>query len=92
MCRLSRALSDLRHTTVRALKAGPAADRLLSSMLASEFDSPLTQRLESRFRHYVATSATAQTLSSGSRRLAEFLAFARELFGYKAGTSLTPSH
>ena len=66
--------------TARARKAGPAVDRLLGSMPSSEFDSPLSRRLEGRFRQYVATSATSRTLSSGSRRLAEFLAFARELF------------
>ena len=40
----------------------------------------MSQRLEGRFRQYVATSATQRTLASGSRRLAEFLAFSRELF------------
>ena len=52
-------------------------------MPATEFDSPLAERLEGRFRQYVATAATSQTLASGSRRLYEFLAFARELFGHQ---------
>lgn len=49
-------------------------------MPKTEFDSPMASRLESRYRNYVATSATAQTLTSGSRRFYEFLVFAKELF------------
>ena len=58
----------------------PAASKLLASMPASEFDSPMAARLEASFRSRVATSATAGTLSAGSRRFYEFLAFAKELF------------
>ena len=57
-----------------------ATDKLLESMSVSEFDSPMANKLEARYKQYVATSATAGTLTSGSRRLFEFYAFAKELF------------
>lgn len=66
--------------TARALKARPATDKLLASMPTAEFDSPMALRLEESFRVRVATSATSRTLSAGSRRFYEFLAFAKELF------------
>ena len=73
-------MPDPHLLTARATKAATATDKLLASMQDSEFDSPMSDRLEGRYRQYVATSATPQTLTSGSRRLHEFLVFAKELF------------
>ena len=58
----------------------PVVDSLLSNMATSEFNSPMAQRLESRYRTYVGTYATPGTISANVRRLDEFLAFGKLLF------------
>ena len=66
--------------TARAKKSADEVETLVASMPKSEFDSPLAQRLEHRFKFYVATSAAHGTLASNNRRLQQFLQFGHSLF------------
>ena len=65
---------------MQEIKTKDVTVKLLASMPESGFDSPMAERLEARYKHYVGTSTKPGTLTVGSHSLNEFYAFAKELF------------
>ena len=72
---------------MRTKKSAKAVNKLIASMPPAEFDSPMAQQLEGRFKVYVANSAKTATLKSNCRRLEEFLDFGKTLFSLQGRPS-----